>query len=52
MRSISLCVRQAVAKYVVRAFHAATDTDTQLPPDYILAVDKPLNFAADTFFSR
>lgn len=45
-------VRQAVAKYVVRAFHAAIDTDTQLPPAYILAVDKPLNFAADTFFSR
>ena len=34
-------VRLPVSKYLVQAYRAAIDTSRQLPPDFILAVQKP-----------
>jgi len=34
-------VRLPISKYLVQAYRAAIDTSRQLPPDFILAVDKP-----------
>jgi len=40
-------VRLPVSKYLVQAYRAATDTNTQLPPEFILAVDKPSKLPAE-----
>lgn len=34
-------VRLPVSKYLVHAYRAAIDTNTQVPPDFLLAVDSP-----------
>lgn len=43
-------VRQAIAKYVAQAFRASVDTQEDLPPEFLLAVDKPNNLPPGTFF--
>lgn len=39
-------VRLPVSKYLVQAYRAAIDTNTQLPPEFILAVHKPSELPA------